>query len=180
MNPPSPVLGSNWMRLKVGCIIRHEQIGSFLIHDQSAGNGRPFERPGTTATVLIFEPLSRVHASSLYNALNHPSVHQYIDATSYRSEAALMNFIERVNRGPEGESTDEWINVVALLGGALIGQIQTTVHNDWAEIAFLFDPTFQGNGYATETVKVKFVKGRCFLMIQGISFSKDTYSNAFA
>lgn len=102
---------------------------------------------------LIFEPLSRVHASSLYNALNHPSVHQYIDATSYRSEAALTNFIERVNRGPEGESTDEWINVVALLGGALIGQIQATVHNDWAEIAFLFDPTFQGNGYATEAVK---------------------------
>ncbi len=99
---------------------------------------------------LIFEPLARTHASRLYEALSHPSVHQYIDATSYSSEAAITNFIERVLRGPDAESTDEWINIVCLLGDALIGQIQATVHNDWAEIAFLFDPTFQGKGYATE------------------------------
>ena len=101
---------------------------------------------------LTFEPLAIAHASRLYDALNHPSVHQYIDATSYRSEAAITNFIERVNRGPDGESTDEWINIVCLLDDSLIGQVQATVHSEWAEIAFLFDPTFQGKGYASEAV----------------------------
>ena len=101
---------------------------------------------------LKFEPIDSIHASKLYVALHHSSVHQFIDSKDFLTLQSVIDFIERVSRGPQKNSSDEWLNVVCFLGDEVIGLVQATVHNDWAEVAFLFDPTFQGKGYATEAV----------------------------
>ena len=102
---------------------------------------------------LVFEPISKNHATKLYEALGHPSVHEFIDSEDFQSLETITRFIERVGRGPQQPSTDKWLNVVCLLDERLIGLLQATIHGDWAEIAYLFDPRFQGEGYASEGVQ---------------------------
>jgi len=101
---------------------------------------------------LTFEPIAHIHAAKLYVALGHPSVHQFINSKDFLTPRAVIDFIDRVSFGPQKDSSDEWLNVVCLLEEKVIGLVQATSHGDWAEIAYLFDPTFQGKGYATEAV----------------------------
>ncbi len=101
---------------------------------------------------LTYQPLAQLHAAKLYEALGHPSVHHFIDAKDFLTQISVAEFIDRVNRGPQKDSRDTWLNVVCFLGDDLIGLVQATLHGDWAEIAFLFSPNFQGRGYATEAV----------------------------
>ena len=101
---------------------------------------------------LTFEIIAQLHGAKLYEALGHPDVHQFIDSKDFLSLQSISDFINRVSRGPQMDSSDEWLNVVCFLEHKVIGLVQATLHGDWAEIAFLFSPTFQGKGYATEAV----------------------------
>ena len=102
--------------------------------------------------LLTFEHIAQIHAAKLYEALRDPSVHQFINSKDFLTQRSVFDFIARVTQGPERDSGDRWLNVACFLGDEVIGLVQATVHGDWAEIAFLFDPTFQGKGYATEAV----------------------------
>ena len=101
---------------------------------------------------LNFKPIDSIHAAKLYEALHHPSVHQFIDSKDFLTLQSVIDFIHRVGRGPKENSNDDWINIVCFLNDEVIGLIQATIHGTWAEVAFLFSPTFQGKGYASEAV----------------------------
>lgn len=101
---------------------------------------------------LKYEPITRIHAAKLYEALRHPSVHQFIHSKDFSTLESVTDFIDRVGRGPKEDLNGEWINIVCFLNDEVIGLIQATLHGMWTEVAFLFSPTFQGKGYATEAV----------------------------
>lgn len=102
---------------------------------------------------LVFEPISISHATKLNETLRHPSVHEFIDAGDFESLEAITKFIERVGNGPQKPSDEKWRNYVCFLNDELVGLLQATLHGDWAEIAYLFSPHFQGKGYASESVQ---------------------------
>lgn len=100
---------------------------------------------------LNFQPVNQTHVSDLFAALGHSSVHEFINSEDFQNKNSIEQFIERVTQGPK-DSNDRWLNFVCYLQEEVIGLVQATVHGSWAEIAYLFNPSFQGKGFATESV----------------------------
>jgi RimJ/RimL family protein N-acetyltransferase len=105
---------------------------------------------------LLIEPLATEHAEGLLAALDHPSVGEYIGGPDVTTLAALRDRIDFVNRGPGPEyHPEQWFNAVVMLRDdrTIIGRIEATTYDEWAEIAYVFSPHASGAGYATEAVE---------------------------
>ena len=119
---------------------------------------------------LAIEPLATEHAEGLLVALDHPSVGQYIGGPDVTTLDALRDRIDFVNSGPEGHGREghgpegrdpeghgpeQWFNAVVMLreDRTIIGRVEATTYDDWAEIAYVFSPVASGMGYATEAVE---------------------------
>jgi RimJ/RimL family protein N-acetyltransferase len=101
------------------------------------------------------EPLSRRHARGLHMALDDPRVAEHIGGPDVTTVEALEERIRRLQAGPPpGRGDERWINVAVLLrhDRTVIGRLEATTHDDWAEIAYLLGPAWWGAGYATEAV----------------------------
>ena len=99
---------------------------------------------------LAFEPLGLQHSTRLFHALNYDSIYDFIPNQRPTDSDAVAARTKRVLAGPTTESDEIWLNFVVLLDGEIIGRLEATIVNSWAEIAYLFDPNYSGNGYATE------------------------------
>lgn len=121
-------------------------------------------RPGTANTVtamgtrlrterLVLEPLEVRHADAIFEALQAPSVHEFIETSGPWTRETVRRRLERLAEGPPQGSDDIWLNYVVLLDDRLVGRVEATVHGSLAEVAYLFDPTVSGHGYATESVE---------------------------
>lgn len=109
----------------------------------------------TTARLLI-EPLATTHAEELVAALDHPSVGEYIGGPDVTTVEAMVERIARLSAGPGPDWPDEvWWNFVARRAdtGVIIGRVEATTYGDWGEVAYVFDPTATGSGYATEATR---------------------------
>ncbi len=65
----------------------------------------------------------------------------------------MVERIEQLLRGAPAEFAPErWFNFVVRRSSdsIVIGRIEATTYSTWAEVAYLFDPTQWGLGYATE------------------------------
>ena len=96
------------------------------------------------------------HAEGLLAALDDPSVGEFIGGPDVTTLDALIDRIERVALGPgEQYHPEQWHNFAVMLRGdnTIIGRIEATTYDDWAEIAYVFGPQWSGHGYATEAVR---------------------------
>lgn len=99
---------------------------------------------------LQIEPMGLQHSAALFRALDHESIYQFIPNQRPTNADEVTARIKRVLAGPSVESDEIWLNFVVLLDGEIIGRLEATLVSSWAEIAYLFDPTYSGKGYATE------------------------------
>lgn len=103
---------------------------------------------------LTLSPLDISDAPGLFEALNHPEVGQFIGGPAVTTLEALRVRIQQLISGPPPGSTDqEWLDFTVHsteLDDRIIGQIQATVHEGWAEAAWVLGPEFWGQGYGTE------------------------------
>ena len=95
-------------------------------------------------------------ASVLLDALDQPGVGTYIGGPYAASPAGMAEVIMRWLSGPPADATGEtWLNfVVRLADGTVIGHAQATVHDDWAEVAWVLGSAWWGQGYGSEAAEV--------------------------
>jgi RimJ/RimL family protein N-acetyltransferase len=105
---------------------------------------------------LRFEPLCSAHAALLSDALLDPAVYQFIEGPHPASTWELADDFERLSKGPAagGQPMRWWnIGVFAAHSGEGLGQLQATIHDDWAEIAYVLGSKHWGQGYAQEAMR---------------------------
>ena len=100
---------------------------------------------------ILYTPLVESEIDELATALHHKAVYEFIGGIPTKTEFAVG--LRRALEGPPAGAVGEnWINYVARLAqtGELIGRLEATVHDGLAEVAFLYNPSFWGRGYASE------------------------------
>jgi RimJ/RimL family protein N-acetyltransferase len=108
-----------------------------------------------TTDRLRIEPLSAEHAPGLHAALDDPRVGEHIGGPDVTTVEALVERIARLRAGPPpGRGDERWMNYAVLLrhDATVIGRLEATAHDTWAEIAYVFGPSWWGAGLATEAV----------------------------
>jgi ribosomal-protein-alanine N-acetyltransferase len=101
---------------------------------------------------LRIEPLGHEHAEELFAALDHPSVGLYIGGPDVTTLDALHTRIDRLAEGPGADWPERWWNFAArrVEDGVVIGRLEATTYDGWAEVAYVFGPEYGGQGFATE------------------------------
>jgi len=105
-------------------------------------------------TRLHIEPLRVEHLEALAVHIRHPAVYEHIGGVP-----SLEGFVldrTRALRGPGQAAGGEiWLNFLVReqASQAMLGRIEATVHDSIAEVAFLFDPSQWGRGYALEALE---------------------------
>ena len=105
---------------------------------------------------LRYEPLDHSHAEGLLAALDDESVGRYINGPDVTTLEALETRIQFLAAGHSPSNPEEqWVNVVVLRrdDDVVLGRVEATVLDERAEIAYLFGPSFWGQGYATEATR---------------------------
>ena len=103
------------------------------------------------STDVSYSPLEEGDIDQLANALHCEAVYQYIGGMPSRADFEL--WLRRSLEGPPSEATGErWINVTVRLAesGEVIGRLEANIHNQLAEVAFLYNPRRWGRGYASQ------------------------------
>ena len=95
-------------------------------------------------------------APALFDALDQPEVGTYIGGPYADSSEGMAVLIARWMSGPPTDRPGEtWRNfVVRLADGTVIGHAQATVHDDWAEVAWVLGSAWWGQGYGSEAAEV--------------------------
>ncbi len=90
-------------------------------------------------------------AVDLHAALDHPEVGRFISGPDVTTVIALRNRIGLLLQGPGTEtSASAWFNFVVRRDGQVIGRLEATVYEGWAEVAWVFGTPFWGQGYGRE------------------------------
>jgi RimJ/RimL family protein N-acetyltransferase len=103
---------------------------------------------------LTIEPLGHEHADGLFAALAHPEVSLYLSAPDVTTLEALHARIDRLALGSP-HAGETWLNAAIRRSddGAIIGRLEASVHDSWAELAYLVGPAYQRRGYGREAVR---------------------------
>jgi len=105
-------------------------------------------REGGTTERLVIEPLAPEHATGLFAALDDLRVGTHIGGPDVTTLEALERRIAALlSAAPDGE---EWRNWVVRHDGIIVGRLEATLHDDIAEVAYVFGPAWWGRGFATE------------------------------
>lgn len=102
---------------------------------------------------LLIEPLRVAHLAELAAQLRHPAVYEHIGGVPSLEEFVLDR--ERALRGPnEAARGETWLNFLVRerSSNAMLGRLEATVHDDIAEVAFLFGPSHWGRGLALDAL----------------------------
>jgi RimJ/RimL family protein N-acetyltransferase len=103
---------------------------------------------------LVYELLTKLHASALRDALIDPRTYACISPPNSTTEAELAEEFARRVAGPSDGKNEIWWNfAVRRREGPFIGRIEATFHHGLAEIAYVFGPSYWGCGYATESLR---------------------------
>ncbi len=98
-----------------------------------------------------YSPLTLDDVETLVPVLHNADVYSFIGGLPTRDDFTLG--LRRAIAGPPAKRVKEhWINYGARLveTGELIGRVEATVHDNLAEVAFLYSPSVWGRGYAAE------------------------------
>jgi RimJ/RimL family protein N-acetyltransferase len=106
-------------------------------------------RDGGVTARLVIEPLAPHHAPALFAALDDDRVGTYIGGPDVTTlEALERRIVALLGDAPAGQ---EWRNWVVSHDGNVVGRLEATLHDDIAEIAYVFAPSWWGHGFATES-----------------------------
>jgi len=97
------------------------------------------------AAEVLYSPLVEHDVPELADALHSEAVYQYIGGMPSRAEFEL--WLHRSLAGPPIEATGErWINITVRLAETreVIGRLEANIHNEIAEVAFLYSPKLWG------------------------------------
>lgn len=100
---------------------------------------------------VCYSPLTASDIEELVPVLHNEEVFAFIGGMPSRNDFTLG--LHRAIAGPPKNSVNEhWINYAVRLveSGALIGRVEATVHDNLAEVAFLYSPSVWGRGFAAE------------------------------
>ena len=106
------------------------------------------------AAEVLYSPLVERDIDELAIALHSEAVYRYIGGMPSRAEFEL--WLHRSLAGPPTEATGErWINVTVRLAETkeVIGRLEANIHNQIAEVAFLYNPKLWGLGHASQGLK---------------------------
>lgn len=104
---------------------------------------------------LVFEPIRAEHAAFLFEAMAHPLVNRHLTDAAPASVEQLAEIFSRMASGPPPRRCHErWVNFAVQMKSdrRWIGRIEATVHDGWAEVAYLFAPSHWRQGYASESL----------------------------
>lgn len=105
---------------------------------------------------LVIEPLTRSHATELFEILNDPQLHEFIGGTP-QPLPALTDRYARLESRSSADGAEVWCNWVLRERdtGTAVGTIQATLPTDGpacgpAHVAWTVTRRAQGRGYASE------------------------------
>lgn len=128
--------------------------GAFSRRIKHLGTGRVLGANGYTHQPLMhplhIEPLQLGHLDALATVLLCPEVYAHIEDTVPAKDVFVLG-LQRALAGPgAANSADKWLNfLVRDAGGSMLGRLEATVHDNLAEVAFLFGPQYWGQGWAS-------------------------------
>ena len=99
---------------------------------------------------------SAAHAEPLSEVLLDPAIYRFIPGPHPTSIWELADDFERLSKGPApGGKPMRWWNVgvFAADSHAGLGQLQATIYDNWAEIAYVFGSKHWGQGFAQESMR---------------------------
>lgn len=100
---------------------------------------------------ILYSPLVDGDIDALADVLHNEAVYGYIGGMPGRDEFEL--WLRQSLAGPPNKAAGEqWINVVARFAetGDIIGRLEANIHDELAEVAFLYNPKLWGRGYASK------------------------------
>jgi RimJ/RimL family protein N-acetyltransferase len=103
---------------------------------------------------VIYSPLADRDVDELATVLHCEAVYEYIGGMPSRADFEL--WLRRSLAGPPTEATGErWINFAVRMAetGQIIGRLEANVHDQLAEVAFLYRPRLWGHGYASRGLR---------------------------
>lgn len=108
--------------------------------------------PAASAGRLHITPLDEADIEPLAQGLWHESVYRHIGGLP-AAQAEVSDWLRRTLAGPSPQQPPQrWLNYVMRRspGGAPLGLLQATLHQDIAEVAYLLVPSAWGQGLAGE------------------------------
>jgi RimJ/RimL family protein N-acetyltransferase len=99
---------------------------------------------------VVYAPLQERDIDELATALHNQAVYEHIGGMPSRADFEL--WLRRAMAGPPPRTKGErWMNVVARMAatGQVIGRLEASIHDGIAEVAFLYDPSLWGQGFAS-------------------------------
>jgi GNAT superfamily N-acetyltransferase len=101
---------------------------------------------------VFIEPLRVEQLDELAGVLLQPAVYEHIeDGLPTINDFKLS--LSRALAGPPDQAAGQtWLNYLVRHAdtNVMLGRLEATAHDSLAEVAFLFDPSHWGKGYATE------------------------------
>jgi RimJ/RimL family protein N-acetyltransferase len=100
---------------------------------------------------LIYSPLLESDLPELEHLLRKEAVYSHIGGLP--SEDDFYRWHRAALRGPPPDrAAEHWLNfaVRGMRSGELIGKLEATIHDNLAEVAYLFGEPYWGRGYATQ------------------------------
>ena len=101
---------------------------------------------------LLLSPMVRNDACDLFQLVREPALYRFTGSVPPSSVDALRHKIRfrEGRRSPEGDEL--WLNWTLRLrsSGQVIGYVQASVGEGWADLAWVIGTPFQNRGYATE------------------------------
>ncbi len=101
---------------------------------------------------LRCEPLTAAHASVMYPVLSDERIYAYLPGNPPASPEALHRRYEFLSTGKSPDGRERWLNWILFLRqtGNPIGFYQATVRTSSCSIAYVLNPAFWRQGYASE------------------------------
>jgi len=101
---------------------------------------------------LRCEPLTTAHAEAMYPILIDERIYTYLPGQAPASVDALRKRYQFLSAGKSPDGTEHWLNWMLFKRdtGEPIGFFQATVRPADCSVAYVFNPMFWRNGYATE------------------------------
>lgn len=122
------------------------------LHAAAVHSPQTLGRMNAQTARLRLEPLAESHLDELASVILHPLVYEHIEDHVPPLEEFKLG-LARAIAGP-GQNNDGqvWLNYLVRHGdtGAMLGRLESTLHDSIAEVAFLFGPEHWGKGYACE------------------------------
>lgn len=105
---------------------------------------------------LLLEPLREHHAAHLFPILSDPRIYSFIPQDPRAAVSELQATYKRLEARHSPDGDEIWLNWAIYLKaeGQYIGTVQATIDERLiGKLAYLLNPKFWGDGYATEACR---------------------------